>query len=101
MLEVWTLHGKRLQWTRQATPINVDVLNESGEYETVPYVLKVNDIDLGHTMARISLAKAKEGAKPINDVLFLNNGTNATGGNLTGENTTERCMKTGARLTMS
>lgn len=73
----------------QTTPINVDVINESGGYEPVPYVLKVNDIDLGHTMARISLAKAEEGAKPKNDILFLNNGTNATEGNLSGENTSD------------
>ena len=71
-----------------STPINVDVLNESGEYETVPYVLKVDDIDLGHTMARVSLAKAKEGSKPIHDVLFLKEETNKTGGNLTGGNLT-------------
>ncbi|MDQ1252027.1 MAG: hypothetical protein QG646_1142 [Euryarchaeota archaeon] len=70
------------------TSINVDVLNESGEYAPVPYVLKVDDIDTGLTMARFSLAKAKEGAKPIHDVLYLQNETGVTGANLTDENTT-------------
>lgn len=68
------------------TKLEVQVLNESGEYETVPYVLKVNDFNFGRTMADISIAEAKEGAKPVHKILFLDNGTDET---TTEENTTE------------
>ncbi|AKB37541.1 hypothetical protein MSSAC_2951 [Methanosarcina siciliae C2J] len=53
------------------TRLEVQVLNESGEYETIPYVLKVNDFNFGRTMADISIAQAKEGAKPVHKILFL------------------------------
>ncbi|AAM06464.1 TPA: hypothetical protein HA338_17155 [Methanosarcina acetivorans] len=53
------------------TRLEVQVLNESGEYETVPYVLKVNDFNFGRTMADISIAQAEEGAKPVHKILFL------------------------------
>lgn len=60
------------------TRLEVQVLNESGEYVTVPYVLKVNDFDFGYTMADISISQAKEEAKPVHKTLFLDKGTNKT-----------------------
>jgi len=68
--------------------LEVQVLNESGGYETVPYVLKVNDFNFERTMADISIAQAKEGAKTVHKILFLDSGTNENGES-TGENTTE------------
>ncbi|WP_440946412.1 hypothetical protein ACSAZL_20550 [Methanosarcina sp. T3] len=60
------------------TKLEVQVINESWEYEIVPYVLKVNDFNFGHTMADISIAEAEEGAKPVHKILFLDE-TDKTG----------------------
>lgn len=74
------------------TTVNVQVLNESGEYETSPYVLKVEDIFFGNntpTMADISLAQAREGAKSVRKLLFAHKEDYEAQQNLTGDNQTD------------